>query len=81
MPKVKMATKSDNRDFLIRVIRSKIELYGLNRADVARVMSKDERTLYNRYNDPGGFTLDELLHICKRLKMEVVINSDGVDCR
>ncbi len=81
MPKVNMATKSDNREYLVRVIRSKIELYGLKRTDVAKAMLKDERTLSNRYKDPGSFTLDEIIRVCKKLKMEVVINENGVECR
>ncbi len=81
MPRVNMATKNDNRDFLIRVIKSKIELFGIKRADVAKAMLKDERTLSNRYKDPGGFTLDEMIRVCKRLKMEVVINENGIECR
>ena len=81
MPRVNMATKSDNRDYLIRLIRSRIELYGLKRSDVAKAMSKDERTLSNRFKDPGSFTLDEMIRVCKKLKMEVVINENGIECR
>lgn len=81
MPKVNMATRSDNKDFLVRVIKAKIDLYGLKRIDVARAMLKDERTLGNRYKNPGNFTLDELLGICKKLKMEIIITADGLDCK
>ena len=55
-----MATKSDNREYLVRVIRSKIELYGLKRTDVAKAMLKDERTLSNRYKDPGPSRMGEI---------------------
>lgn len=80
MPRVNLTPENSYKVSLVRCIKSKIELYGLNRKDIARVINKDTRTVSNRYNNPGAFTLEELQRMCKKLHMEIRITEKGVEC-
>lgn len=81
MPRVNLIPENSYKVPMVRCIKSKIELHGLDKKDLAKAIDKDTRTVGNRYKNPGTFTLEELQRMCKRLHMEIRITEKGVECQ
>lgn len=79
MPKVKLFQNAYEE--LPRVLRAKKAFYGIENADLATAAGVSERTMANRYKQPEQFTIEQLFRLCKKLKIEVIINENGIHCR
>ncbi len=81
MPKVVLIPEDKTKEQMLRCIDSKLAYYGMCKKDLAKAMDVSGKTVTNRYNQPELFTLKELLRICKRLKIEMILTEKGVECR
>ena len=81
MPKVVLIPEEKGKEELVRIIKSKLSYYGMYQKDLAAELNVVEKTITNRFDRPELFTLQELMRLCKRLKVEVVITEKGVECR
>lgn len=81
MPRVVLVPGTEYKKELPSIIRAKKGYFGLDEDELAASVGVSERTMHNRYRQPELFTLDQLYKLCKRLKIEIVINESGVHCR
>lgn len=81
MPKVTLIPGSEWKEELTKCIKGKAAYYGMSLGEVADIAGINPRTMSNRYNQPEWFTLEQVIRLCKQLKIEVVINEQGVQCR
>ena len=81
MPRTVLLPERKYLQELTGVIKAKQGYFGLSNEDVATVAGVTGRTMSNRYHKPEMFTVEQLYRICKRLKFEIVINENGVQCR
>ena len=81
MPKVVLMPENKYKQELIGVIKAKQGYFRLSNEDVATAAGVTERTMSNRFHRPELFTVEQLYRLCKKLKFEVVINENGIQCR
>ncbi len=81
MPRVKLFSEKENKEELVRTIKSKLTYYGRYQQDLAKIMGVSEKTVTNRLQKPEYFTLQELIKICGYMKIEIAITEKGVECR
>ena len=81
MPKVVLIKGNEWKEELVKCIKGKAGYYGLDLTDLASVAGINKRTFSNRYHQPEFFTLEQIVKLCKRLKLELVVDENGVRCR
>lgn len=79
MPKVNLFT--NKYADIGNTIKAKSKYMGVSVEDTAAIAGVSIRTMSNRYNSPEMFTVEQLARLCKRLKIEIVINENGIHCR
>lgn len=78
MPKTNIASVYDN---LSRMLKARKAYLGYENSDLAKIAGVSERTIASRYKNPESFTLEQIYRLCKRLRLEVVISTAGIECR
>lgn len=81
MPKVVLIPEDKTKEQMLRCIDSKLAYYGMCKKDLAEAIGVCSKTITNRYNKPELLTLQEMLRICKHLKIEMVLTEKGIECR
>ena len=69
MPKVYLTKRSKQYDELIDSIGLQRRIANVTISALAKKVSMSKSTLYNRMNNPGAFTLDEIWAIMEVLKL------------
>lgn len=77
MPKTNIASVYDN---LPRMLKARKAYLGYENSDLAKIAGVSERTIANRLRQPESFTIEQLRLLCKKLHIEIVVNSKGIEC-
>lgn len=77
----KMSLYKNAYEDLPKILKAKKSFLGLENSELATITGVSERTMANRYKQPELFTIEQIYRLCKKLKIEVVINESGIQCR
>lgn len=70
MPKVFLTDRQKQNETIVRILYKNMGANGiLHRVQLADKLKMNRTTLYNRFNNPSGFTMSELQKIINLLKI------------
>lgn len=76
-----MPVKTVKKHPFIAKMECEAGIRGISDSDLALTMHVSESTFFRRKSNPNDLSVDELTRLAKRLKMEIVITAEGLDCR
>ena len=74
------ATKKKKHPFVAKV-QCEADIRGISEQELAVTMRMSPSTYGRRKNEPEALTAGELTKLAKKLNMEIIITSNGLDCR
>lgn len=74
------AIKKKKHPFVAKV-QCEADIRGISEQELAVTMRMSASTYGRRKNEPEELTVGELTKLAKKLNMEIVINSNGLDCK
>ena len=76
-----MPVKTVKKHPFIAKMECEAGIRGISDSDLAVIMRVSESTFFRRKSNPNDLSVDELTRLAKRLKMEITITADGLDCK
>lgn len=76
-----MPVKTVKKHPFIAKMECEAGIRGISDSELAVTMRVSESTFFRRKSNPNDLSVDELMRFAKKLKMEIVITAEGLDCR
>ena len=76
-----MPMKTVKKHPFIAKMECEAGIRGISDAELAVTMRISESTYLRRKSNPSDLSVGELIRLAKKLKMEIVITAEGLDCR
>lgn len=76
-----MPVKTVKKHPFIAKMECEAGIRGISDAELAVAMRISESTYLRRKSNPSDLSVGELMRLAKKLKMEITITADGLDCK
>lgn len=74
------AAKKKKHPFVAKM-QCEADIRGISEQELAVTMRMSPSTYFRRKGDPNELSVAELTRLAKKLNMEIIITSNGLDCR